>query len=102
MDLDDDRRARLLAELQRLADEGCPFAVGPHEKVISVAVRRWTSFEARRRRPSDRAARVADLTDGLYAAFQPPRLQFAGDPLVRDVECVAEAIAAVLDPVDGT
>jgi hypothetical protein len=64
-----------------------------HERLVDVGLRRWRSFNRRHRagQPSHEA-RVGDLVRGLVNAVEPdPSLV---GPLVKDYECVAEAIAS--------
>lgn len=84
--------------IARLWEKGCPAAGRPAESA-RIAIRRWHSV-ARRERKVTRDARIRDLTAGLIQAFEEdPRLV---GPLKRDYECVAEAVANVLDPSDPT
>ncbi len=96
-----DDYARVIEAFERLRAEGCPLPVPEHrERMAEVAFRRWRTFgrRSRTRHPS-RADRVRDLAHGLVDALEPnPRLV---GPLARDYECVAEAFAAVVEPVDG-
>lgn len=92
----------LVQALERLWESGCPYAAPPHDRTIKVAVRRWGSFERRNKRHNPtRADRVDDLAHGLYAALTPAEYRTASDPAMRDAECVAHAIADVLDPIQG-
>jgi len=97
--VDDAVRSELEAVLDRLRDDGCPFVGSSRDVIIDIGVRRWGSFERRnhRRRPG-REDRIADLARGLYERLQPKEHQFTSDPLMRDVECVARAVADALDP----
>jgi len=88
-------RAVALAALADLWDQGCPLASpNDRERLVDVGLRRLRSFHRRHpriRRPSHEA-RIRDLVRGLVEAVEPePRLV---GPLVKDYECVAEAIAA--------
>lgn len=100
-DVDDDLRAATTTALDRLWEAGCPCATPPHDRTIEVGVRRWRSFDRRnkRRRPT-REDRIHDLARGLYERLTPAAYQFPSDPTMRDVECVAQTIAGVLDPIE--
>ena len=96
-----DDYARVIEAFERLEAEGCPLPVPEQrERMAEVAFRRWRSFGRRSaaRHPS-RADRIRDLAHGLVDALEPdPRLV---GPLMRDYECVAEAFAAAIEPVDS-
>ncbi|MET8355888.1 hypothetical protein [Micromonospora sp. NPDC005171] len=87
-------RAVALAALTELWEQGCPIA-SPHDRdrLVDIGLRRWHSFHRRHSRigqPSQEA-RIRDLVRGLVEAVEPePGLV---GPLVKDYECVAEAIA---------
>jgi len=91
-------KQQAVAAVERLWEQGCPVA-GPagRERMVEVGLRRWRSFQRRNRRRSwARGDRIEDLAKGLRDAVEPePRL--AG-PILADYRCVAEAIAAVVDP----
>jgi len=89
-----------LAEaLDRLRATGCSWAAPPYDRVTDVGLRRWLSFERRnKQRGTTREDRIHDLATGLYHQLTPPVYRFASDPTMRDVECVARTIAAVVDP----
>ncbi|MEU2614644.1 hypothetical protein ABZ570_24140 [Micromonospora sp. NPDC007271] len=84
-----------LAALADLWDQGCPIASpNDRERLVDVGLRRWHSFHRRhpRIRQPTHEARIRDLVRGLVEAVEAePRLV---GPLVKDYECVAEAIAA--------
>ncbi|MEH1167055.1 hypothetical protein V6V47_16900 [Micromonospora sp. CPCC 205539] len=88
-------RALALATLADLWDRGCPVASpDDREHLVDVGLRRWRSFQRRhpRVRQPSHEARIRDLVRGLVEANEAaPRLV---GPLVKDYECVAEAIAA--------
>jgi hypothetical protein len=68
--------------------------------MADVGMRRWASYRRRHRgRLGTRDERVGDLVKGLVERFEPDR-RLVG-PLVKDYECVAEAIAAVVEPAEG-
>ncbi|GAB2922457.1 hypothetical protein GCM10027280_07100 [Micromonospora polyrhachis] len=94
-------RTAALAALADLWSQGCPVA-GPNgrERLVDVGLRRWHSFHRRhsRVRPPTHEARIRDLVRGLVEAVEPePRLV---GPLVKDYECVAEAITAAVSLSD--
>ncbi|SCE69833.1 hypothetical protein GA0074695_0400 [Micromonospora viridifaciens] len=88
-------RAVVLAALADLWDQGCPIASpDDRERLVDVGLRRWHSFHRRhpRMRQPSQDARIRDLVRGLVEAVEAePRLV---GPLLKDYECVAEAIAA--------
>lgn len=88
-------RAAALAALADLWHQGCPIASPTdRERLVDIGLRRWRSFHRRhpRVRQPSHVARIRDLVGGLVEAGEPePRLV---GPLVKDYECVAEAIAA--------
>lgn len=87
-------RADALAALADLWNQGCPIASpSDRERLVDVGLRRWRSFDRRhpRIRQPSREARIRDLVRGLVKVGEPePRLVGS---LVKDYECVAEAIA---------
>ncbi len=91
-------RAAALAALAELWEQGCPVAAPDgRDRLVDVGLRRWHSFHRRHPRNGDpsREARIRDLVRGLVEAVEPePRLV---GRLVKDYECVAEAIAATAD-----
>ena len=92
----DPTRVAVIAALEALVREGCPVAsTDRHERLADVGLRRWRSFK--RRHGAGRSAtydnRICDLTRGLIAAFESD--QSIVGPLIKDYECVAEAIASV-------
>ncbi|RAO28297.1 hypothetical protein PSN13_05528 [Micromonospora saelicesensis] len=88
-------RAVALAALTELWAQGCPIASpDDRDRLVDIGLRRWHSFHRRhpRNRQPSQEARIRDLVRGLIEAVEPkPRLV---GPLVKDYECVAEAIAA--------
>ncbi|MET7374969.1 hypothetical protein [Micromonospora arida] len=88
-------RAVALAALTELWEQGCPIASpDDREHLVNIGLRRWHSFHRRhpRIRQPSHEARIRDLVRGLIEAVEPePGLV---GPLVKDYECVAEAIAA--------
>jgi hypothetical protein len=100
--LDHDVRAEVVSALSRLFAQGCPLPVPTQQEAMAeVGMRRWASYPRRHRgRSGARDERVDDLVKGLVEAFEADR-RLVG-PLVKDYECVAEAIAAVVEPTEGT
>ncbi|MER7587146.1 hypothetical protein ABTW72_06375 [Micromonospora sp. NPDC127501] len=92
-------RAVALTALTELWEQGCRIA-SPDERdrLVNIGLRRWHSFHRRhpRIRQPSHEARIRDLVRGLIAAVElEPGLV---GPLVKDYECVAEAIAAAAAP----
>lgn len=92
---DDLLRERMLAAMRDLWASGCPIPSPRWEdKLVDVGRRRWQSSARRGVPRDDMDARVRDLTKGLVEHLDPnPKLV---GPLVRDYECVARALAAIL------
>jgi hypothetical protein len=90
---------KVVAAIAVLWEEGCPVAMNP-EETAPIAIRRWNSSARRGVKQSDIQARIRDLAKGLVARFeQEPELV---GPLMRDYECVAARVAAVLHhPADN-
>lgn len=92
----DPARAHALAAVDDLWAKGCPVASPElREQLVDVGLRRWRSFGRRHQvgQPSHEA-RIRDLVRGLVSAVEPdPSLV---GPLIRDYECVAEAIASAI------
>lgn len=90
-------RTAALVALADLWSQGCPIAAPDgRERLVDIGLRRWRSFHRRhpRARPPSHKARIRDLVRGLVEVVEPePRLV---GPLVKDYECVAEAIAAAI------
>ena len=99
--VEDDVRAAVVSGLAQLFEEGCPLpGPGQRDAMAEVAVRRWVSYSRRHRGGTGmREQRIRDLVKGLVRAFEAePRLV---GPLVKDYECVAEAVAAVIAPTEA-
>lgn len=100
--LDHDVRAEVVSALSRLFAAGCGLPLQTQrEAMADVGMRRLASYPRRHRgRSGTRDERVGDLVKGLVEAFEADR-RLVG-PLVKDYECVAEAISAVVESTDGT
>jgi hypothetical protein len=90
---DEELIARITTAIAELWDEGCPVASNP-EETAPFAIRRWRSSERRGVKQSDQAWRIRDLAKGLVQQFE--KHPEAVGPLIKDYECVAERVAAVM------
>lgn len=64
--------ADLIRIVERLRDEGYTFS-GQTDKIVSVAIRRWRSFEGRypKLKAPTKSDRIHDLVKGLQSRFEP-------------------------------
>lgn len=85
----------LKAALVRLYERDCPMAMPDlRDRSIDVGVRRWRAFDGGA--PAERGDRVEAMARELWRTFES---RPAPGPELQDYRRVAEAIAALLDPV---